>query len=119
MPPSLSFPQTLIGSIVPQAVESFRFVEVKVVPAYATIEAQKRLDLLQLRYRILDESITVHHEYLVSGEDFEPPMKVRVVQGYRNRPVRRVYRSSGMYRQLFEWPGRRDSRDWVAGAYRA
>lgn len=61
MLPPFGFPKTFVGSLVAKAVETFRVVEVEIVPRDFMLEAQKSFDLAEFLYGVLDEQVSVHN----------------------------------------------------------
>lgn len=70
MTPPLALLQTLLRSLVPQAIKALGVVKIEVVPTDARFQPEEILDSAQLRYRIFDQLIAVHYENLLSGEHF-------------------------------------------------
>lgn len=102
--PALGLLQALVHWAVPQAVEPLGLVEVEVVGADPVLEAQERLDAIQLGHGIGDEPVAVDHEQLVPGEHVQPPVNVVVVCGHGHRPVVGVDRAVRPHHQLLERP---------------
>lgn len=94
--------QTLLRGLVPQAVEAFGVIKVKVVPADARFEPEEILDSAQLWYRVLDQLITVHYEDLLPGEHLQPAMHVSVIERDGHRSVGFVNRTIGSHNELLE-----------------
>lgn len=60
--PAFGLLQALVHRTIPQAVESLSPVEIKVVCVDPVLEAQERLDAVQLGHGVSDESVAVDHE---------------------------------------------------------
>lgn len=45
------------------------------------LDAEELLDASQLRHRVLNQLVSVHHQDLLPREHLQPPMQVLVVQG--------------------------------------
>lgn len=82
--------QALVMSSRQEAVEAFGGVVVEVVWADPRRQVQKPLCLSQLGEGITNECVTVHHVYLLPGEDLQPAGQVQVVQAPLHRFVCRV-----------------------------
>lgn len=104
VPPALGLLQALVHGVVPQAVEALGPVEVEVVGADPALQAQERLDPVQLGHRVGDEPVAVDDEQLFAGEHVQPPIHVVVVRGNGNRPVVGVHRAVRTDHQLFKRP---------------
>lgn len=102
MTPSLTLLQTLLRSIVSQAVEALGVVKVEVVPTDTRFQPEEILDSAQLRHRILDQLIAIYYENLLSGEHFQPTMHVGVIEGYGDRSVGLVDGTVGSHNELLE-----------------
>ena len=102
VPSTLALLQTLLRRLVSKAVETFRVVEVEVVPSYPRLQPEEVLDPAQLGHRILDQLVAVHYQDLIPREHLEPPVHVRVVKGDGDRPVRLVDATVRSYHQLLE-----------------
>lgn len=111
--PAFGLLQALVYRPVPQTVEPLSPVEVEVVGADSVLEAQERLNAVQLGHGVGDESVAVDHEQLLSGEHVQPPVNVVMVSGHGHRPVVGVHRTVRPHHQLLERPTAA-VRQWVA-----
>lgn len=102
MTPPLALLQTLLRSLVPQAVEALGVVKVEVVSTNARFQPKEILNSAQLRHRILDQLITVHYENLLSGEHFQPTMHIGVIEGDGDRSIGLVDGTVGSHNKLLE-----------------
>lgn len=102
MAATFALPQTLLHGVVAQTVEALRVVEIKVVPADLGLDTEEMLDATQLRHRVLDQLVAVHHEDLLARESFKPAVHVVVVERDSDRPVRFVHGAVCFHRQLLE-----------------
>ena len=66
--------------MVPQTVESLRFVEVKIGSVYLRLQLQEPLHLLHLGERVPDQLVPVHHVNALQGEVLQPVLHVHIVQ---------------------------------------
>jgi len=62
MLPAFGLLQALVHRPIPQTVEPLSPVEIEVVGADLVLEAQERLDTVQLGHGVGDESVAVDHE---------------------------------------------------------
>lgn len=65
MPSTFALLQALLRRLVSKAVETFRVVEVEVVPSYPRLQSEEVLDPAQLGHRILDQLVAVHYQDLI------------------------------------------------------
>lgn len=79
--------QALVVSGGQEAVEAFGGVEVKVAGVYPGWKVQEPFRLPQLRERVPNERIAVHHVDLLPGEDLQPAGQVQMVQAPLQRLV--------------------------------
>lgn len=98
----LTLLQTLLRSIVPQAVEALGVVKVEVVSPDTRFEPEEILNSAQLRHRIFDQLIAVHYENLLSGEHFQPTMHVGVIEGNGDRSIGFINGTVGSHNELLE-----------------
>lgn len=90
MRPAFRLIQALVMSGGQEAVEALGGVVVEVIGADPGRQIQKPLCLSQLRKRIPDERIAVHHVDLLPGEDLQPAGQMLVVQAPLQGLVPRV-----------------------------
>lgn len=66
--PALGLLKTFVHRVVPETVEPLGTIEVEVLGSDPSLQAQERLDAVQLRHGVGDQPVAVHHEQLVPRE---------------------------------------------------